>query len=355
MAGDVAEQVGLLRRGPAIPVAAQDAPIAKVVHIGVAAAGDESHRGQLDVVTRWRSPGVDGSPRIGFADSGAVAQGIEQGRPKARVVGSIPTSPSSPQRWTRVTPSCRMGHGDRGTTRRDVLRGGAALATVAVAGGLMDACVTAQPPPAPSASLGPPETTTLRVPLIPPCDPWYAYCEPFLRDVGVTGNIITPFTDGKVDAIFVAAAAGPVLMADPKNPGHVILDSSKDKPWSQNYCCVLVTSRDWYSAHPIAAKRMTRAILRATDAAKKDLRAAAKLTAEKQTYKATPAVTEQVLYDTIKDESFDWREYDPDDTVRFFALRLADAKLVTKTPQRILTDGADFAYFRQLRKELPRE
>ena len=356
-----------------------------------------------------------------------------------------------------------MGHGDRGTTRRDVLRGGAALATVAVAGGLMDACVTAQPPPAPSASLGPPETTTLRVPLIPPCDPWYAYCEPFLRDegftdlklgtgslsngdadlailygnsfvgavdsdtplvalagmhtgcimvvarpgiatvadlrgktvaigtrtvpllgktvpsteygfllsllshigmqpsdvnfveVGVTGNIITPFTDGKVDAIFVAAAAGPVLMADPKNPGHVILDSSKDKPWSQNYCCVLVTSRDWYSAHPIAAKRMTRAILRATDAAKKDLRAAAKLTAEKQTYKATPAVTEQVLYDTIKDESFDWREYDPDDTVRFFALRLADAKLVTKTPQRILTDGADFAYFRQLRKELPRE
>src|SRR2546423_522952 len=329
MAGDVAEQVGLLRRGPAIPVTAQDAPIAKVVHIGVAAAGDESHRGQLDVVTPWRSPGVDGGPRIGFADSGAVAQGIEQGRPKARVVGSIPTSPSSPQRWTRVTPSCRMGHGDRGTTRRDVLRGGAALATVAVAGGLMDACVTAQPPPAPSASLGPPETTTLRVPLIPPCDPWYAYCEPFLRDegftdlklgtgslsngdadlailygnsfvgavdsdtplvalagmhtgcimvvarpgiatvadlrgktvaigtrtvpllgktvpsteygfllsllshigmqpsdvnfveVGVTGNIITPFTDGKVDAIFVAAAAGPVLMADPENPGHV--------------------------------------------------------------------------------------------------------------------------------------
>jgi len=54
----------------------------------------------------------------------------------------------------------------------------------------------------------------------------------------------------------------------------------------------------------------------------------------------------------IKDESFDWSEYDPDDTVRFFALRVADAKLVKKTPQQILTDGADFTYFRQLRTEL---
>jgi NitT/TauT family transport system substrate-binding protein len=350
---------------------------------------------------------------------------------------------------------------DRGITRRDVLYGGAALAGIAVAGGLGNACVVAQPPAAPSASLGPPETRTLRVPLVPMCDPWYAYCEPFLREegftdltlgsgnlstgdadlgilygnsfvgaidagtplvalagmhtgcimvfaraginsisdfrgktiaintktvtilgksvpsteygfllsllayigiqpsdlsfveVGASGNVITPFIDGKVDAIFTAAAGGPLLMADPKNPGHVILDSSADKPWSQNYCCLLVTSRDWYSAHPVAAKRMTRAILRATDAAKKDLRGAAKATADKGTYKSTPAVTEQIIYDIIKDESFDWRQYDPDDTVRFFALRLADAKLVKKTPQQILTDGADFAYFRQLRKELP--
>jgi NitT/TauT family transport system substrate-binding protein len=313
---------------------------------------------------------------------------------------------------------------------------------------------------APSASLGPPETTTLRLPLIPPCDPWYGYCEPFLREegftdltfgagslstgdadlgilygnsfvaaidagtpivalagmhtgcimivarpgidsvaglrgksvaintktitllgkpvlsveygfllslithigmqpsdvnfveVGATTNVLTPFTDGKVDAIFTAAAVGPLLMRDAKNPGHVILDSSKDKPWSQNYCCMLVTSRDWYTAHPIAAKRLTRAILRATDTAKKDLRAAAKVANDRGTYKATPAVTEQILYEITKDESFDWREYDPDDTVRFFALRLADAKLVKKTPQQILTEGADFTYFRQLRTEL---
>jgi NitT/TauT family transport system substrate-binding protein len=353
-----------------------------------------------------------------------------------------------------------MDRRGRSVTRREVLQGGAAIAGLAVAGGLLGACAPAQQAAVPSASLGPPETTTLHLPLIPPCDPWYLFCEPFLREegftdltfgtgslsagdadlgilygnsfvgaidsgtplvalagmhtgcimvfarpgistvadlrgktigintrtvqilgksvlsteygfllslltyigmqpsdvnfveVGASGNVITPFTDGKVDAIFTGAAGGPLLMADPKNPGQVILDSSKDKPWSQNYCCVLVTSRDWYGAHPVAAKRMTRAILRATDAAKKDLRAAAKSAIDKGIYKATPAVTEQILYDIIKDESFDWREYDPDDTVRFFALRLADAKLVKKTPQQILADGADFTYFRQLRKEL---
>jgi NitT/TauT family transport system substrate-binding protein len=165
-------------------------------------------------------------------------------------------------------------------------------------------------------------------------------------------DTLTPFVDGKVDAIWTGAQAGPLLLANPKNPGHVILDTSTDKPWSQNYCCLLVTSRDWYSAHPIAARRATRAILRAVDEAKKDRHAAAKSAIDKGTYKAAPAVTEQVIYDIIKDESFDWREFDPEETVRFFALRLADAKLVKKSPQQIIADGVDLAYFRQLRKEL---
>jgi NitT/TauT family transport system substrate-binding protein len=54
----------------------------------------------------------------------------------------------------------------------------------------------------------------------------------------------------------------------------------------------------------------------------------------------------------IKDESFDWREFDPEETLRFFALRLSDAKLVKKSPQQIIVEGTDFTYFRQLRKDL---
>ena len=40
-------------------------------------------------------------------------------------------------------------------------------------------------------------------------------------------------------------------------------------------------------------------------------------------------------------------------TIRFNALRLADAKLLTKTPSQIVNDGSDFGFFRQLQKELP--
>src|SRR5438552_5931980 len=346
-----------------------------------------------------------------------------------------------------------------GSTRRDVLQRGAALAALTVGGGLLDACAPAQQA-APSASLGPPETKTVRINQIAPCDPWYWPCEPFRREegfpdlsfgtgsfntgdadfgvgygnyvagiidagaplvalaglhtgcimvfarrgidtvadlrgktigintkmvtvlgksvlgldygflvsllahigmqpsdanfveLGENASLTTPFIDGKVDAIFTGGAGGPVLLANPKNPGHVVLDSSLDKPWSQNYCCLLVTARDWYTAHPVAAKRATRAIVRAIDEAKKDRRAAAKAAIDKGTYKANPAITEQVIYDVIKDESFDWREFDPEETMRFFALRLSDAKLVKKSPQQIIADGVDFTYFRQLRKDL---
>jgi NitT/TauT family transport system substrate-binding protein len=171
-------------------------------------------------------------------------------------------------------------------------------------------------------------------------------------EIGEDKNVIAEFIQGRADAILVAGAGGPILRANPSNPGHVILNTSMDKPWSQNYCCMLATNRDWAKANPVALKRATRAILRGIDAAKRDLRAAAKLAIEKGTYKDNPQFTEQVIYDIIKDESFDWREYEPEETTRFFALRLADAKLVKKSPQQIVTEGMDLSWFRQLRKEL---
>lgn len=160
------------------------------------------------------------------------------------------------------------------------------------------------------------------------------------------------FVDGKADAILTFAAQGPLLKANPKNPGRVILSSAFDKPWSQNYCCVITANRDWARTNPVAVKRATRGILRAIDEGKRDLRAAATLGIEKRMFSDTPQVTEQVLYDVIHHCSYDWRDYDAEETVRFFALRLADAKLIKKSPQQITAEGTDLAWFRQLRKEL---
>lgn len=162
------------------------------------------------------------------------------------------------------------------------------------------------------------------------------------------------FLDGKSDVAFVAAAGGPLLRRNPKRRGQVILDSTMDKPWSQNYCCLLTSNRDWVRTNPTAAKRATRAILRATDIAARDRAGAARSAIDQGTYKSAPAITLEVLHETLKDLSFDWREFDPEESVRFFALRMRDVKLVKKGPQQIIDEATDLAFMRQLQRELPR-
>jgi NitT/TauT family transport system substrate-binding protein len=160
------------------------------------------------------------------------------------------------------------------------------------------------------------------------------------------------FLDGRSQAFIAPAAFGPLLRRNPKNPGKVILDTTMDKPWSQYYCCQLVANRDWARKYPIATKRVTRAILRATDLVAKDKPGAAREYVARGFY-ATPSSTDlDITNEVIRDLSYDWREFDPEETLRFFALRLADAKLIKSTPQQIISQGSDFAYMRQLRTEL---
>ena len=38
--------------------------------------------------------------------------------------------------------------------------------------------------------------------------------------------------------------------------GHVILNTTTDKPWSQYFCCMLCGNRDFVRDHPVATKRV---------------------------------------------------------------------------------------------------
>ena len=46
-----------------------------------------------------------------------------------------------------------------------------------------------------------------------------------------------------------------------------------------------------------------------------------------------------------------WREDDPEDTVRFYALRLQEAGMIRSTPQQIIAQGTDWRFFTELKKE----
>jgi NitT/TauT family transport system substrate-binding protein len=47
-----------------------------------------------------------------------------------------------------------------------------------------------------------------------------------------------------------------------------------------------------------------------------------------------------------------WREFDPEDAVRFYALRLYEGGMIKSNPQKILAQGTDWRFLNELRKEL---
>jgi NitT/TauT family transport system substrate-binding protein len=47
-----------------------------------------------------------------------------------------------------------------------------------------------------------------------------------------------------------------------------------------------------------------------------------------------------------------WREYDPEDTLRFYALRLHEAGMIKSSPQKIIAQGTDWRFLNALKKEL---
>jgi NitT/TauT family transport system substrate-binding protein len=47
-----------------------------------------------------------------------------------------------------------------------------------------------------------------------------------------------------------------------------------------------------------------------------------------------------------------WREYDIEDSVRFYALRLREAGMIKSTPSKIITDGTNWRFLKELKREL---
>ncbi len=47
-----------------------------------------------------------------------------------------------------------------------------------------------------------------------------------------------------------------------------------------------------------------------------------------------------------------WREASPEDTLRFHALRLHEVGMIKLNPQKIISQGADWRFLNELKKEL---
>jgi NitT/TauT family transport system substrate-binding protein len=128
----------------------------------------------------------------------------------------------------------------------------------------------------------------------------------------------------------------------------VIFSTAVDQPWSQYFCCKVLDNRDYVRKYPIATKRAMRAILKAADICAADPARAARQVVEN-------GLTDRYDYarQTLSELPYDrWREYAPEDTIRFYALRLHEAGLIKSTPQKIIAENTDWRFLNELRREL---
>ena len=133
-----------------------------------------------------------------------------------------------------------------------------------------------------------------------------------------------------------------------KKVGRLLLNSAVDRPWSQYFCCMVSANREWAARHPVAARRALRAILKASDlcATDPDRGADAFLA---QGFAFDPAYARQAIRELPFGK---WRDFNPEETMRFYALRLREADMVKGAPQKIIASGCDWSHVDRLRKEL---
>ncbi|KGT79401.1 hypothetical protein MA20_13425 [Bradyrhizobium japonicum] len=165
----------------------------------------------------------------------------------------------------------------------------------------------------------------------------------------VTSGPVKPielFAEGKIDAFLGFPPEPQRLRA--QNIGRVIVNSAQDRPWSQYFCCMLASNREFVRKNPIATKRVVRAMLRATDLCVSEPALVARRMVDRG-FTARQDYAVQTLADVPYNR---WRDYDPEDTIRFYALRLREAGMLKSSPAKIVADGTDWRFLKEVRREL---
>src|ERR1051326_4964421 len=165
------------------------------------------------------------------------------------------------------------------------------------------------------------------------------------KDLTIVGDIMAKpldqFVEGRLDAYMGLPPEPQVLHA--RGFRHPIVRTAVDPPWSQYFCCALAANREFVSKHPAATKRVIRAMLKAADLCATEPERMARFLVDR-------GYTEQYEYalQTLNENPYGrWRDYDAEDSVRFYALRQHELGIIKKTPQKIIADGTDWRFLNE--------
>jgi NitT/TauT family transport system substrate-binding protein len=152
--------------------------------------------------------------------------------------------------------------------------------------------------------------------------------------------------EGKVDA-YLGFPPDPQELRASK-VGHSVVNSAVDRPWSQYFCCMVAANQAFVEQNPVATKRALRAMLKAADICASEPERTAQFLVDRgyaTQYDFALQLMKELPYDK-------WREYDPEDTVRFYALRLHEAGMVKSSPEAIIQKGTNWRFLNELKQEL---
>ena len=111
---------------------------------------------------------------------------------------------------------------------------------------------------------------------------------------------------------------------------------------------MLAVNAAYAEKHPVATKRVIRAILKSADICAGEPERVARMLVDggrTDQYEYAVQALRELPYRS-------WRDYYPEDTVRFFSLRLHEAGIVKSNPNRIISDGTDWRYLDEIGLEL---
>jgi NitT/TauT family transport system substrate-binding protein len=106
-------------------------------------------------------------------------------------------------------------------------------------------------------------------------------------------------------------------------------------------------STDYVKNHPVATERVVRAMLKAADLCASDPAHVARMLVD-------GGLTPDYSYalESLQELPYTWREYDAEDTMLFYALRLHELGMIKTDPKRVIADGTDWRFLDELKREL---
>jgi NitT/TauT family transport system substrate-binding protein len=159
-------------------------------------------------------------------------------------------------------------------------------------------------------------------------------------------DALEAFARGETDAFLALPPEAQAARA--RHLGRVIVNTAVDQPWSDYFCCMLGASREYMQKYPAATYRVLRALLKAADLCVSDAPGVAR-----RLVSAGFADSYDYALQMLRELPFEkWRLYDPEDTVRFYALRLRESRMIASSPQKIIAEGTDWRFLNELKREL---